>query len=290
TIAFHEGRYQEAKDLILKNAKTSVPGHKEISLLGKLLLKLGDPGAALKFLEQANQMVPGNIDRLCQLADVNAEVGKPEKALAVANEARKIGGDIELVQSTFAKHSVALGQFDEASEYLESEDTARDMIGFMNNLGIAHAAGLKWKESEKSYRDALKALEGRHPHLQAIVSYNLGLSLARQNRLPEADKILKEAETHGEASIKRKSQDLKERVEKAIQTKQPLVLKEAIKEISAPRVSQVKSSIDEYMLKTKVKIHGLFGVVKPRGTIPGIDLISELPKNVMRKDKDHEET
>lgn len=289
SIAFHEGHFQEAKDLILKNAKTSVPNHKEISLLGKTLLRLGDPAAALKFLEQANQMVPGNIDRLCQLADANADVGQPEKALAMAGEARKIGGDIELVQSTFTKHAVAAGKGEVAMEYLESEDTARDMIAYMNNLAIAHANAQKWEESEKSYVEALKALNGRHPHLVGLVTYNLGLSLARQNRLADAIVRLKEAEALAEPSIKRKAQDLRERSEKAKASGQSLVLKETIREIAAPRVKAPKTTLEDYQGRAKVPQHGLFGVLVMKTHLPMLDLTSEMPKNVLRKDKEREE-
>lgn len=284
-IAFQEGQYQVAKELILANAKSSVPGHKEISLLGKVLLKLGDAPAALKFLEQANQMVPGNVDRLCQLADANAGAGKGEKALELAKEAQKIGGDIDIVQSAVAKHTVAAGDADDAQQLLESEETARDVVAFMNNLGIVHASQQKWDESEQSYRKALKALDGRHPHLRALVAYNLGLSLGRQNRLSDALPLLKEAESLAEASLKRKVQDLRDRMEKAIATKQPLVLKEAMKEISTPRVGPPKTLLDDYQLKAKIKRHGLFGVLKSQRTIPGIDLTSELPRLVLRHEK-----
>lgn len=289
SIAFHEGRFQDAKELILKNAKISVPNHKEISLLGKTLLRLGDSAAALKFLEQANQMVPGNIDRLCNLADANAGAGKPEKALLLAGEALKIGGDIDIVQSTFTKHAVAAGQSEQAAEYLESEETARDMIAFMNNLGIAHAAAQKWTESEKSYIDAIAALDGRHPQLLGIVSYNYGLSLARQGKLLDAITQLKSAENLAEPSLKRKAQDLRERAEKAHSSGQTLVLKEVMREIVAPRIGGPKTSLDDYRGRAKASLHGLFGVLRIPKIVVGLDLSSEMPKNVLRKDKEREE-
>ena len=290
TLAFHEGRYQEAKDLILKNAKISVPGHREISLLGKVLLRLGDPAAALKFMEQANQMVPGNVDRLCQIADVRSELGDGEKALAAASEAKVIAGDLDLVQSSFAKHAVATGRVEEASQYLESEETARDMIAFMNNLGIVHASAQKWKESEKSYQEALKALNGRHPKLVAMVSYNFGLSYVRQKRLSAALPALKDAETFGEPPIKRKAQDLKDRVEKAIASKQPLQMKETLREVGLPKVEVRKSLLEVYASKTKTQRHAMFGVLKTKALIPGMDLMSELPKFVLVKDGTQEES
>lgn len=284
-IAFSEGNYQEAKSIILQSAKLGVPSYREISLLGKILLRLGDHASALKFLDQANTMVPGNIERLCNLADVSAEVGKPERALQIATEARKIGGDIGMVQSVFAKHAVANGMVEEVADLLETESTARDMIGYMNNLGIAHAAAQKWAESEVAYRNAMAAMNGRHPHLVALVSYNFGLSMARQNRLPDALALLRDAEIHGEAPIKRKAADLRDRVEKSIAQKVPLVLKEVHREISAIQTPEAMSKLEQFEERAKPDFHGLFRILNSDGRTPGLDLTSELPKSVLRKDE-----
>lgn len=281
-LAFYDGRYQEAKDIILASARQGTPRSKEISLLGKILLRLGDPATALKFLDQANQMVPGNIERLCNLADASAAVGKPERAMQIATEAKKIGGDIGRVQSVYAKHAVANGRIEEASAFLETEATARDMIAFMNNLGIAHAASQNWQESDASYQSALKALDGRHPLLVALVSYNFGLSLVRQNRLSEALGMLKVAEAQGEPSLRRKAADLRERAETSMALKQTLLLKEAVREISTPRAPPAASPAQIYEARTQSGIHGLFRVLSAPGHAAGMDLRSELPKNLMR--------
>ncbi|MBC7530405.1 MAG: response regulator [Oligoflexus sp.] len=284
TLTFYEGRYQEAKDIVLASAKQGTPSYKEISLLGKILLRMGDSVTALKFLEQANQMVPGNIERMCNLADASTEVGKPERGLQFASEAKKIGGDIGMVQSVYAKHAVANGMLDEASHYLESESTAREMIAFMNNLGIAHATSQKWVESDTAYQNALKSLDGRHPVLQALVSYNLGLSLVRQNKLKDAMAHLKLAESQGEALVKRKAADLRDRVEKSMTSKQPLVLKEVLREVVAPRASVANTQFQTYEGKAKAGVHGLFRVLHCQGIVLGMDLTSELPKHITKKD------
>ncbi len=284
-FAFHEGEWQEAKDIIMASAKQGVPSHRQISLLGKIFLRLGEPENAMRFLEQANQMVPGNIDRLCMLADASAEVGRPDHALAVATEARKIGGDIGVVQSTFAKHAVAAGKIEEASDLLDDEGVARDMVGFMNNLGIAHAAAMRWEESARSYKDALKALEGRHPQLEVIINYNLALSYARQNRLKESKEILAKVQAAGESLVQKKAADLSERVEKAIASKQPLVLKEANREEAAPRLKMSVSIQQQlnYDGRAQVESHGLFKILEPDFRTPGLDLQSEFPKNMSKK-------
>ena len=285
-IAFSEEHFEEAKEIILASVRQGVPKHKEISLLGKILLRLGDPGTALKFLEQANQMVPGNIERLCDVADASAEVGKGERALQAATEAYKLGGDISMVQSVYAKHAVANGMFEEASDHLESEATAREMIAFMNNIGIAHAVASKWDASEISYRNALTALKGRHPKLSALVCYNFGLSLVRQNRLKDAVALLRLAESKGEPAIKRKAADLSQRVAKAILSNQPFVLKEAIREVTSSFLVAGSSPMESYGERSKVEVHGLFRVLVAPCDAPGMDLATELPKNVTSRDKD----
>ncbi|HYX38031.1 MAG TPA: response regulator, partial [Oligoflexus sp.] len=87
-FAYQAGQYRDAKIMILENAKVNLPSHKEIGLLGKILLKLGEFGDAQKCLEQANVMVPGNIERLCDLADIASEMGQEDQIMKYMEEAR----------------------------------------------------------------------------------------------------------------------------------------------------------------------------------------------------------
>jgi CheY-like chemotaxis protein len=281
-FAFHQGQYGEAKQLILEHAKIKLPGHKEIGLLGKVMLKLGEFADAQKCLEQVNAMVPGNIERLCDLADIAAELRQEQKIMNYMDEARKIGGDTGLVMSAHARHATALGQTDEARRFLEDEEVARSMVAYMNNLGVTYAFSGKWKESIDAYVKAIKTLGDLHNELQGIVYYNLGLTLVRQQRYKDAIPVLKNAQKKADDTVARKAGHLLTRVIAAVENNVPVVLKEAAREIDL-QVSKIApiNALDKYIdtLATRPKPgeFGLFGVFQPM-LQPELDLISEFPK------------
>jgi len=285
-FAYQVGQYREAKGMILENAKVNLPSHKEIGLLGKILLKLGEFGDAQKCLEQANVMVPGNIERLCDLADIASEMGQEDQIMKYMDEARDIGGDTGMVMAAYARHATALGQADDARRFMVDEEVARNVVAYMNNLGVAYSYSGKWKESVDSYVKAIKTLGEMHAELQGTVYYNLGLSLVRQGRYKESIPALKNAHKKADDAVAKKSAHLLERVQLAIENKVPLILRETAKEID-PQLTKIPSihPMDQYLdlhgSHVKPGEHGLFLVFQPT-TQPEIDLQTEFPK-IIRK-------
>ncbi len=286
SFAFHEGQYPEAKQMILEHAKIKLPGHKEIGLLGKVLLKLGEFADAQKCLEQANVMVPGNIERLCDLADLASELGQEKEIMKYMDEAREIGGDTGMVMAAYARHATALGQAEDARRFLVDEDVARNVVAYMNNLGVAYAFSGKWKESIDSYVKAIKTLGGLHNELQGTVYYNLGLSLVRQNRYKEAIPALKNAQKKADDAVARKSAHLLDRVVAAIDNKVPVLLKEAAREIDLqtnkiPAINAMDKFMDTLASPLKPGDFGLFRVFQPM-LQPEVDLSTEFPKIIKK--------
>ncbi|WP_218110042.1 response regulator [Oligoflexus tunisiensis] len=285
-FAYQAGQYREAKTMILENAKVNMPSHKEVGLLGKILLKLGEFNDAQKCLEQANVMVPGNIERLCDLADVAAEVGAEEEIMKYMDEAREIGGDTGMVMAAYARHATALGQADDARRYMVDEEVARNVVAYMNNLGVAYANSGKFKESVDSYVKAIKTLGEMHVELQGTVYYNLGLSLVRQGRYKEALPALKNAQKKADDTVAKKSTHLLERVQHAIDNNVPVMLRETAKVIN-PQVTKIPSihPMDQYMEMQAAHVkpgeHALFLIFQPT-TQPELDLQTEFPK-IIRK-------
>jgi tetratricopeptide (TPR) repeat protein len=285
-FAFQAGQYREARQMILENAKVNMPSHKEIGLLGKILLKLGEFADAQKCLEQANVMVPGNIERLCDLADVASEMGQEDEIMKYMNEAREIGGETGMVTAAYARHATALGKGDDVRRFMVNEDVARNVVAYMNNLGVAHAYTGKYKESIDSYVKAIKTLGDMHVELQGTVYYNLGLSLVRQGRYKDSIPALKNAQKKGDDGVAKKSAHLLERVQQAIENKVPVLLRETAKEIltQATKIPSVHP-MDHYMelhgAHIKAGDHGLFLVFQPTNQLE-IDLQTEFPK-IIRK-------
>jgi tetratricopeptide (TPR) repeat protein len=285
-FAYQAGQYREAKQMILENAKVNLPSHKEIGLLGKILLKLGEFGDAQKCLEQANVMVPGNIERLCDLADVASETGQEDQIMKYMDEAREIGGDTGMVMAAYARHATALGKGDDARRFMIDEEVARNVVAYMNNLGVSYAYTGKFKESIDAYVKAIKTLGDLHVELQGIVYYNLGLSLVRQGRYKESLPALKNAQKKADDGVAKKSANLLERVQQALDNNVPVMLRETAKEISAqvtkmPSIHPMDQYIELHGAHIKPGEHGLFLVFQPTMQLE-VDLQVEFPK-IIRK-------
>jgi CheY-like chemotaxis protein len=285
-FAFQAGQYREAKQMILENAKVNLPSHKEIGLLGKILLKLGEFGDAQKCLEQANVMVPGNIERLCDLADVASETGQEDQIMKYMDEAREIGGDTGMVMAAYARHATALGKGDDARRFMVDEEVARNVVAYMNNLGVSYAYTGKFKESIDAYVKAIKTLGELHVELQGTVYYNLGLSLVRQGRYKESIPALKNAQKKADDTVAKKSANLLERVQQAIDNNVPVMLRETAKEISTqvtkmPSIHPMDQYLEMHSAHIKPGEHGLFLVFQPTMQLE-VDLQVEFPK-IIRK-------
>lgn len=287
SLAYYRGQYAEAKAQIIEASKIKLPTHREIGLLGKVLLKMGQFADAQKCFDQANQMVPGNVERLCQLADSAAALGRSDETMSYINAAKSLAGDAPLVTTTLAKHAAALGKPEEAKRYMADEETAKSVVAHMNNLGVALANTSKWDESIASYHKALRALGEHHEELRGTVEYNLGLALARQGRLKDALIPLSSAVEHAGLGVAQKAQRLQERIKQAIDSLQPLVLKDGAKEISVELQSGIvavpKSPLEEYAQHHPLKPgdHGLFLVYTPGQTVE-LDLTSDFPKVIKK--------
>ncbi len=287
TYAYHAGQYLEARTLIIEASKIKLPTHREIGLLGKVLLKLGQFSDAQKCFDQANQMVPGNVERLCSLADISAALGKGEETMGYINAAKNLVGDDPLVNSTFARHAAALGKPEEAKRYMVDEDVAKSVVAHMNNLGVAYANTGKFQESIASYQKALNALGEHHEELRGTVFYNLGLALARQGRLKEALTPLHHASKHASVSVAQKALRLEERVKQSVESSQPLALKDGAKEIAVDTAKAIdaipKSALEEYVLAQNLKPgeQGLFLIYLP-GDTKDLELTSDFPKVIKK--------
>ncbi|HYX38139.1 MAG TPA: tetratricopeptide repeat protein, partial [Oligoflexus sp.] len=204
----------------------------------------------------------------------------------LGEEARDIGGDTGMVTAAYARHATALGKADDARRYMVDEDVARNVVAYMNNLGVAYAYSGKFKESVDSYVKAIKTLGEMHAELQGTVYYNLGLSLVRQGRYKESIPALKNAHKKGDDPLARKATHLLERVQQAIENNVPVLLRETAKEID-PQVTKIPSihPMDQYLelhgTQIKAGEHGLFLVFQPTSQ-PEIDLQAEFPK-IIRK-------
>ncbi|GEM_PF-5859136 len=288
TCAFFAGQYREAKALIIEASKICLPTHKEIGLLGKVLLKLGEFVDARKCLEQAHSMVPCNIDRLLALADVCAELGATADVGRYLSEAKDVGGESPLVMAAAARHAVLAGRTEEAQAYLDDESLARGVIAYMNNLGVAYAASGQWRESTNAYLKAIKSLGEKHNDLQGIVSYNLGLSLARQGRLNESLPQLQHAQEKAPPLVSKKAARLTEKVQHARDTHSELQLHEAPKELvaSMPGIGQefattIQGYVSSHQKPDHIGDHGLFGIYVPSQELE-LDLTVEFPRNLKK--------
>lgn len=212
-LAYHRGRYAEAKKLLLELTHRSKGDNIQfVALLAKCLIRLGDAKTALLLLKRITSFSPKNLDRLCSLASValeNNEVQLAEESL-IAAEA--LDPDAKQVQETKVKVAVASGQTQAIGDTVKLLADIEGVIAHINNMAVSIAKSSDYTEAVRLYKNCLKIIPPEKDLLKAIVCYNLGLALVK-NREPQLGSVyLKQSVDCGPSTVYTRAESLYERV------------------------------------------------------------------------------
>jgi tetratricopeptide (TPR) repeat protein len=285
---FNSGNSEMARNKILKLTQYGALNHIGLSLLGKVLLKLGDFQEALKVMETANKMAPSTIDRLCDMADVYGGLGQESLLDNVIDKLKTSGSDLSRSNKTLAKHETARGNTEEAAKYIgANEEVASGVVAHMNNLGVAYAQASDLEASAKSYVDGLKTIIGKFPKLEALVQYNLALNLVRQGKLDKAMKILRSTVAKADGHLKAKAFSLYKKVKHSIETKQPLNIAVSNKPVNlgdslGEAVRDELKGLSQVALADTGEV-ALFGVFKVKHDKTNNNFMEKFPNAIQKK-------
>lgn len=138
-------------------------------VLGLQLSNLGDPAAALPWLEKAYRASPGSRDYAADLGRVLLALSRPAEAMAVlAPLAPRLKSDYDLALLT-GRAQLGLGRFDEAARTLsEALDSFGLTVPVLNALGDSRLGQNDAKEALTAWKKSLE-LQPDQPAVQAKV-------------------------------------------------------------------------------------------------------------------------
>ncbi|MBC7660748.1 MAG: response regulator [Chitinophagaceae bacterium] len=188
-FAYFEGAYEKARDLAFDSLKNAGDSIFLLNLLGKVMMQLRDIGTALKCFEKAQALAPQNLVRLCQIAEIQADLGETEKSQASLAVASELDPDSVVLQETRAKIAINAGS-DDAMQLMSQLKDAGNVVSSMNNLAVAMARCGKIEDGIAQYKKTMRAIPNDRVDLLATVQFNLALAHLRANALDPAKEIL----------------------------------------------------------------------------------------------------
>jgi CheY-like chemotaxis protein len=225
-IAFAEGRFQEADGFATEALHLNGEDTLVLNLLGKINLKLKQHKKAELFFAKAESLSPGNVERLCQLAEVKAELNNLEGSDELLESAKKIDPEAPIIQSSAAKIAVISTDEGRLKSVMNRIESQGELVAFLNNRAVGMTAQGQIKESVKLYQKALKSMPKSMKHFAPTILYNMALALIKVGGLEsEAALTLKHALSMPPDGVTGKIKSLEERVNQAIAKGEPMVLK-----------------------------------------------------------------
>lgn len=218
-----------------------------LNLLGKCMLHMNDLAGAVKCFEKAQSLSPKNIARLCQIADVQSDLGDVENARSNLEKAKEMDGSSEVVKATEVKVSMTAGDSKQTKDLVEQLGSVKELVSQMNNRAVIYIRSNDFAKGEKIYLETLESLPDSEKELKAKVLYNLGLAKARQGELGKSKEWLSQASKLGSGSIKTKINSLGNKVVASIKSGKSLDLSSSDLEIevSEEEAQVFQGEIDE---------------------------------------------
>ncbi|MBC7658670.1 MAG: response regulator [Chitinophagaceae bacterium] len=191
-IAYAEGNFEKARDFALDAMKQGGESIFVLNLLGKTMLQLRVMETALKCFERAQKLAPANIERLCQLAEIYAEVGDESASEAALQKVDDLDVGGEKADESRAKIAITQGDSTSAKSIMEHLESIDSIIAYMNNRAIAMARCGMVAEGILQYKRTIESIPDNHPEVCSIVNYNLALAYLRDQQTDLAKECLKD--------------------------------------------------------------------------------------------------
>lgn len=248
-FAYHEGNFCLARDLALEVIKSKSDSITLLNFIGKCLMKLNDPSAALKCFEKAQELSPMNIERLCTIAKVSQDIGNADDAQAALKKAKSIDQNSDQVTETEASINITQGDSKKAQSLLENLPSLDNVISLMNNKAIAHARNGLLDKGIEIYHQTLSSIPQNKKSYLNIVNYNLALAFARAEKLENSLELIKKVKFTKNPKLKKKCLSLEKRITASLSSGKKLVLYENTstpqdQEKKDPRKVQSKEEVE----------------------------------------------
>ncbi|MFW7381569.1 MAG: response regulator [Oligoflexus sp.] len=215
---FYDKDYSKTREFCLLAIKNQGDSLQLLTLLGRCLMHLREFELALKCFERANSILPKNIERLCQIAEIKSEMGDFKAADQMIDQAKTIDQNSEMIKETEAKVALNSGESDKARIIMNHVRAIENVVSYMNNQAVAMARCGMVDEGISRYNQTLQSIPEQRQDIKAAVFYNLGLAMVRAEKLAEAKEPLEKAVKIEESAVAKKARSLLNRVQKALKS------------------------------------------------------------------------
>lgn len=226
-LLFFEQKYDSAKFTALESLRKGFSSVRLYHLMGKILMKLGDFEAAVRFLEKAQDLSPHHVMRLCLLADAQTELGDLKASRATLDQAAALDPQSKSVLHSELSLSLTMGELKKAEKIFQNLDFFDEIVSYLNNRAVALSRGGRHAEAIDCYNKALQCLPSKANPVLGSLYYNLSLAQIRALEHDAGLKSLKISEKMSDENLHKKVQSLRQRLQKSIQKKEPFALRSA---------------------------------------------------------------
>lgn len=265
-ILYEKGDYKTSRDLAIQAAGVNGYDAITLSLIGKVLIKLGEHEKAIQYLKKADSLSPNNMERICNIALEHAELGDNQDAQKLLSQLRKEAPNAIMVKEASVKSALKRGQHEEANAFLGNMDSQASLITFWNNQGISYVKQGKINQGLKIYKQALAHLPPGYSANRSFIRYNLALAYAKASQFEKALLYLFVECSLPHSPVIKKVRSLYYKVNVALNNNTALTLSssEDSEEIQS-HANITKSPLQSYVLPGELCLWGLY---KPDEDIP----------------------
>ncbi len=212
-ILLKQGNYEASLAIAIDALKYGGDSVACLNTMGRSFLKLGKFDKAFQAFDQAQELSPLNVKRLCSMAEASFELGGDVSDLLI--EASIIDENSRAVKSTEAKTKIASGNTNAGRNILAQLSSIKDIIAYLNNKAVTAALDRKYDEAVALYEQALESVPDLHAKYRTVVNYNLGILHLRMGQMDQAEKVLQRCVPKEDASISEKASQLLENIKQA---------------------------------------------------------------------------
>ena len=208
-----QGKFDGSLAFAIDSLKYGANSVSALNAIGKAFIKLGKFDKAFQAFDQAQELSPLNMKRLCVMAEAQFELG--QDASALLEEANAIDPNSPEVKETEAKKNIAEGNVEIGKDLLSTLNNIKDIVAYLNNKAVSAAIEKNFDEAIGLYNQAVEAIPDQHAKYRTIVNYNLGILFLRMGEMDQAENTLKLCLPEEDMNIATKAEQLVANIENA---------------------------------------------------------------------------
>ncbi len=215
-FAYGAGEFRQARDLATEALKLQGDALCLLNLIGKCLILLGDPQAAVKTFERAHSMSPMNIENLCLLAIAQSDNGEKGQAEATLQKARVLDEDSQMINETDCQIAIVHGDTAKAKFLMATISNWRTVVLSMMERAQGLTRSGRFEAGLQVFRNLNDSIPQPLNMAKDEISYHLGRAFANCGELQEAKDLITALLNNRDSILYEKALRLLKGIEKAI--------------------------------------------------------------------------